>query len=92
MAGGWLVRFKNFFMDRCPKHEATAKNLVCKKSSSQSREKLENLLGGGGGSGIHTHGHQRVKQLIRLNFEPVTLWLSFNSLLLKQTKSPIFSQ
>ena len=32
-------------MDRCPKDEPTAKNLVCIKSSSHSREKLENLLG-----------------------------------------------
>ena len=30
-------------MDRCPKDEPAAKNLVCKKNSSHSQEKLENL-------------------------------------------------
>ena len=28
-------------MDRCPKNDLTAKSLVCKKSSSHLREKLE---------------------------------------------------
>ena len=35
-------------MGRCPKDEPTVKNLVCKESSSHSREKLEKL------------GHRRV--------------------------------
>ena len=37
----------SFFMDRCPKNEATAKNFVWNKSSSHSQEKWKNLLGGG---------------------------------------------
>ena len=41
----------SFFMDRCPKNEATAKNFVRNKSSSHSQEKWKNLLGGGGGGG-----------------------------------------
>ena len=50
---------KNFFMDRCPKDEHTAKNLVCKRSSSHFPEKLEKHVGGG----IHPLGHWRVKYL-----------------------------
>ena len=38
------VGLKNFFMDRCPMDEPTAINLACKKSSFQSREKLEEPL------------------------------------------------
>ena len=34
-------------MDRCPKDKPTAKNLVCKKSYSHSRAKLEKPVGGG---------------------------------------------
>ena len=41
-------------MDRCPKDEPTAENLVCKKCSSHFREKLEKAVGGGGG--IHPFG------------------------------------
>ena len=37
----------SFFMDRCPKNEATAKNFVQNKSSSHSQENQKNLLGGG---------------------------------------------
>ena len=37
----------SFFMDRCPKNEATARNFVWNKSSSHSQEKWKNLLGGG---------------------------------------------
>ena len=33
-------------MDRCPKDEPTAKNLVCMETSSHSREKLEKPVGG----------------------------------------------
>ena len=60
--GGWLpppstrslsnfrakpyVRSENFFMERCPKDEPTAKNLVCKKSSSHFLEKLGKPVGG----------------------------------------------
>ena len=36
-------------MDRCSKDEPAAKNLVYKKSSSHSREKLEKPVGGGEG-------------------------------------------
>ena len=39
-------------MDRCPKNEPTAKNSVCKESSSRFQEKLEKSVerwGGGGG-------------------------------------------
>ena len=37
-------------MDRFPKDEATAKNLVCKKKALPIPEKnWKNLLGGGGG-------------------------------------------
>ena len=52
-------------MDRCPKDDPTAKNLVCKESSSHSREKLEKyLLGrGGGGGGINPPGSRRVNAL-----------------------------
>ena len=38
-------------MDRCPKDEPTAKNLVCKKAFSIPKKNWENLLGDG--SGIH---------------------------------------
>ena len=41
-------------MERCPKDEGTDKNLVCLKSSSRFREKLEKPVGGegkGGGGG-----------------------------------------
>ena len=38
-------------MDRYPNDEATAKNLVWNKSSSQSQEKLEKPVGGGGRGG-----------------------------------------
>ena len=36
----------SFFMDRCPKNEAAAKNFVWNKSSSHSQEKWKNLFGG----------------------------------------------
>ena len=44
-------------MDKCPKDESTIKNLVCEKSSSHSREKLEKPVGG-----WHPRppGHQKV--------------------------------
>ena len=48
-------------MDGCPKDEPTAKNLVCKKSSSLSREKLEKPVGRGGGGHPHPLGHRKVK-------------------------------
>ena len=35
-----------FFMDRCPKNEATAKNFVWNKNSSHSQEKWKNLQWG----------------------------------------------
>ena len=34
---------KYFFMDGCPKDKRTAKNLICKNSSSHFREKLGKL-------------------------------------------------
>ena len=34
------VSSEKYFMGRCPKDEATAKNLVCKRSSSHSLEKI----------------------------------------------------
>ena len=37
---------KNFFMDRCPKDEPTAKNLVWSKSSAHFGEKLEKPVWG----------------------------------------------
>ena len=43
-------------MDGCPKDEPRAKNLVCRKTSSHSREKLEKPVG------IYPPGHQRVKE------------------------------
>ena len=52
-----LVRSESFFMDRCPKDEPAAKNLVCKENSLYSREKLEKRVGGG----IHPPGHQGVE-------------------------------
>ena len=53
---------KTFFMDRCPKDEPTAKNLVCPKSSSHSREKLENPVGVGVAF-TPPPGHRRVLEL-----------------------------
>ena len=49
------VRSENFFMDKCPKDEPTAKNLVRNKSSSHSRENWKNLFGRGGGGGGDIH-------------------------------------
>ena len=37
---------EKFFMDRCPKEEPAAKNLVWNKSSTYSREKLEKPVEG----------------------------------------------
>ena len=39
---------KNFFMDRCPKDEPTAKSFVYKKVPSILEKNWKNLLGGGG--------------------------------------------
>ena len=36
---------KNFFMDRCPKDESAAKNLVCKKALPIPEKNWKNLLG-----------------------------------------------
>ena len=38
-------------MERCPKDEPTAKNLVCRESLFHSRERLEKHVSGGGGGG-----------------------------------------
>ena len=40
-----------YYLDRCRKDEATAKNFVWCKSSSHSQEKLEKPVGGGLGGG-----------------------------------------
>ena len=39
---------KNFFMNRCPKDEPIAKNLVCEKALPIPEKNWEILLGGGG--------------------------------------------
>ena len=63
-------------MVRCPEDEPTAKNLVCKESSSYSRGKLEKPVGGwggGGGGGIYP-GHQRDKRLVcNFDYKPMSL-------------------
>ena len=45
-------------MDKCPKDEATAKNLVCKKALPIPEKNWKNLLGGGVAS--TPLGHRRV--------------------------------
>ena len=51
---------RKIFLDRCPKDEPTAKNLVCNKSSSNSRENVKKSFFLGGGGASTPFGHRRV--------------------------------
>ena len=55
---------KTFFMDRCPKDEPTAKNLVCKKLFPFPRKIEKNLLGEAASTPL---GHRRVNAKETIN-------------------------
>ena len=48
-------------MDRCPKDEATAKNLVCKEALLDPEKNWKTCWGGGGGVDATPVGHRWIK-------------------------------